>query len=67
LAQPSPTHPVAEYYLKRGRFREAKPIAEKMVARHPKVQVGHNVLSIINWKLVTSQKGTKKNKKAFPF
>jgi len=50
LAQPSPTHPVAEYYLKRGKFQEAKPIAQQMVASHPEVQVGHNLLSIINWK-----------------
>ena len=42
---------LTEYYLKRGKFQEAKPIAEQMVARHPEVQVGHNLLSIINRKL----------------
>ena len=42
---------LADYYVKRSKFREAKPIAEKMVARHPAMQVGHNILSIINKKL----------------
>ena len=42
---------LTEYYLKRGKFQEAKSIAEKMVASHPEVQVGHNLLSIINRKL----------------
>ena len=42
---------LADYYVKRSKFREAKPIAEKMVARHPAMQVGHNILSIINRKL----------------
>ncbi len=37
---------LTEYYLKRGKFQEAKPIAEQMVARHPAMQVGHNMLSI---------------------
>ena len=32
---------LADYYVKRSKFREAKPIAEKMVASHPEVQVGH--------------------------
>jgi tetratricopeptide (TPR) repeat protein len=42
---------LTEYYLKRGKFQEAKPIAEQMVARHPAMQVGHNLLSIINRKI----------------
>ncbi len=42
---------LTEYYLKRGKFKEAKPIAEQMVARHPAMKVGHNLLSIINRKL----------------
>ncbi len=42
---------LADYYVKRSKFREAKPIAEKMVASHPAMQVGHNLLSIINRKL----------------
>jgi len=42
---------LTEYYLKRAKFQEAKSIAEQMVARHPEVQVGHNMLSIINRKL----------------
>jgi len=31
---------LADYYVKRSKFREAKPIAEKMVARHPAMQIG---------------------------
>ncbi|MEA1947099.1 MAG: tetratricopeptide repeat protein [Thermodesulfobacteriota bacterium] len=42
---------LTEYYLKREKLQEAKPIAEQMVARHPEVQIGHNLLSIINRKL----------------
>jgi tetratricopeptide (TPR) repeat protein len=42
---------LTEYYLKRGKFQEAKSIAQQMVARHPAMQVGHNLLSIINRKL----------------
>ena len=42
---------LADYYVKRSKFREAKSIAEQMVARHPAMQVGHNLLSIINRKL----------------
>ena len=42
---------LTEYYLKRGKFQEAKPIAQQMVASHPAMQVGHNLLSIINRKL----------------
>jgi tetratricopeptide (TPR) repeat protein len=42
---------LTEYYLKRGKFRKAKPIAEQMVARYPAMQVGHNLLNLINRKL----------------
>lgn len=42
---------LTEYYLKRGKLQEAKPIAEKMVARHPAMQVGHSLLNLINRKL----------------
>jgi Tfp pilus assembly protein PilF len=42
---------LADYYVKRSKFREAKSIAEHMVASHPEVQVGHNLLSFINRKL----------------
>jgi len=45
---------LADYYVKRSKFREAKPIAEQMVTRHPAMQVGHNLLSIINRKLDTN-------------
>ena len=42
---------LTEYYLKRGKFLEARPIAEQMVARYPAMQVGHNLLNLINRKL----------------
>jgi len=35
----------ADYYVKRSKFREVQPIAEQMVARHPAIQIGHNLLS----------------------
>jgi len=42
---------LTEYYLKRERFQEAKSIARQMVARHPAMQVGRNLLRVINRKL----------------
>ena len=42
---------LADYYVKKSKFREAKSIAEQMVASHPEMEVGHNLLSFINRKL----------------
>jgi tetratricopeptide (TPR) repeat protein len=42
---------IADFYLKRGKFQEAKPIAEQMVAKHPSQRVGHDLLKLINREL----------------
>jgi tetratricopeptide (TPR) repeat protein len=39
---------LAQFYMKRGKYQEAKPIAEQMIARYPSNRLGHNLLSIIN-------------------
>jgi len=41
----------AEFYLKRQRYREAKKIAERMVAAHPLNPRGRDLLESINRKL----------------
>ena len=41
----------AEFYLKRQRYREAKKIAERMVAAHPLNPMGPDLLESINRKL----------------
>jgi len=41
----------AEYYLKRHRYREAKKIAERMIAAHPANPAGQNLLNYTNRKL----------------
>ena len=35
---------LADYYLKRGRFEEAKGIAEQMIATHPDQRLGYDLL-----------------------
>jgi Flp pilus assembly protein TadD len=42
---------VAEFYLKRHRYREAKKIAERMIASHPLNRMGQDLLKYINRKL----------------
>jgi tetratricopeptide (TPR) repeat protein len=42
---------VAEFYLKRQRYREAKKIAERMIAAHPSNRTGQDLLEYINRKL----------------
>ena len=42
---------LTEYYLKREKFQEAKPIAQQMVDRHPGMQIGRNLLKVINREL----------------
>ncbi len=42
---------VAEFYLKRNRYREAKKIAEKMSASHPMNRMGPDLLNYIKRKL----------------
>jgi tetratricopeptide (TPR) repeat protein len=41
---------LAEFYVKRGRLEEAKPLAERMAARHPSNPIGRNLLDFINRK-----------------
>lgn len=42
---------LADFYIKRSRFQEAKSIAEQMVAKHPTQNVGHDLLKFINREL----------------
>jgi tetratricopeptide (TPR) repeat protein len=42
---------IAEFYLKRHRYREAKKIAEKMITAHPLNRTGQDLLQYINRKL----------------
>jgi Flp pilus assembly protein TadD len=42
---------VAEFYIKRHRYREAKKIAERMIASHPSNRMGQDLLKYINRKL----------------
>ena len=42
---------VAEFYLKRHRYREAKKIAESMIAAQPPNHLGQDLLKYINRKL----------------
>ena len=39
---------VAEFYLKRNRFVEAKRVAEQMVRKHPSNESGHKMLEFID-------------------
>ena len=39
---------LADYYVKRSKFRGAKPIAEKIVASHPSVSTGHDLMKFMN-------------------
>jgi Tfp pilus assembly protein PilF len=41
-------HAAADYYLKRGRFAEAKGFARTMVEKHPGNRLGHDLLGFIN-------------------
>jgi len=42
---------LTEYYLKRGKFQQAKKIAESMVKKHPDQRMGHDLLNLIKSKL----------------
>ncbi len=43
-------HALADYYLKRGKFQQAKKIAEEIVAKHPASRIGHDLLGLIKTK-----------------
>jgi len=38
----------ADHYLKRGKLKEARMIAEQMIAKHPRQTIGHEILKYIN-------------------
>ena len=38
---------LADFYLKRRKWQQARSIAEEMVARHPTQQIGHGILGLI--------------------
>ena len=38
---------LADFYLKRKKMQQARSIAQKMVARHPTQQIGHDILNLI--------------------
>jgi hypothetical protein len=38
---------LADFYLKRNKFQQAKSIAEEMVVRHPGQSIGHDILKLI--------------------
>jgi predicted Zn-dependent protease len=38
---------LADHYLKRGRFEEARPIVEDMVSMHPENPIGSQMLNFI--------------------
>jgi len=38
---------MADFYLKRGRFDDARPVAEQMVQYHPDQRIGHEILGFI--------------------
>jgi tetratricopeptide (TPR) repeat protein len=44
---------LADHYIKRGRFEEALPLAERMAATHPDLRVGQSLKSFIEESLRT--------------
>jgi tetratricopeptide (TPR) repeat protein len=38
---------LADFYLKKGRFQQAKNVAEQIVAKHPTQRIGHEMLNLI--------------------
>ena len=38
---------LADFYLKRNRWEEARPIVEQMIEKHPDQSIGHEMLSFI--------------------
>jgi tetratricopeptide (TPR) repeat protein len=39
---------LADYYLKRQKFSQARHIAEQMMVKHPKNSIGRDILNFIN-------------------
>ncbi len=46
---------LAEFYIKRGRFEEAKPLAAEMAAKHPSNPIGRDLLDFLNQKAKTTK------------
>jgi tetratricopeptide (TPR) repeat protein len=40
-------HAIADFYLKKGNFQQAKKVAEQIVTKHPTQRIGHDILKII--------------------
>ena len=47
---------LAEFYLKKGKMRKAKDIAEQLVTKHPTQRVGHDLLNLIEKNLSSGTK-----------
>ena len=41
---------LAEFYIKRGRLADAKPLVERMVSKYPSNPMGRNLLNFLNRK-----------------
>jgi tetratricopeptide (TPR) repeat protein len=48
-------HAIAQYYLKREMYQEAKRIAEQIISRHPTRQIGHELLDFTHRRLPAGQ------------
>ncbi len=46
---------LAEFYIKRGRLEEAKPLAERMAAEFPSSPIGRNLLNFLIQKTKTTK------------
>jgi outer membrane protein assembly factor BamD (BamD/ComL family) len=44
---------IAQYYLKREMYQQAKRIAEQIISRHPTNRLGPQLLDIINRRMQT--------------
>jgi Tfp pilus assembly protein PilF len=44
-------HALADFYMKRSRWNDAKGIAEQMISKHPSSPIGPNLLNLINARL----------------
>ncbi len=46
---------LADHYIKRSKYHDAKGIAEQIVTKHPSSSIGHDLLNFINRKLQTNK------------
>ena len=47
---------LADFYLKKARFQQAKNVAEQIVAKHPTQRIGHDMLNLIEKNLSSGTK-----------